>query len=532
MSGGVVGRRLAGTGSLVRSILRRDRIRIAVWVGALSAMTAASAIGTEGLFPTQADLDAAAAASDNPAIRAFNGPPLALDTLGGQIAFQIGAPGLVMIALMALLMTGRLTRGEEEAGRLELIRSLPIGRHAPFAAASIVVSAMCVAVGVLVGCAFLAIGLPVAGSISFALAFTLLGLVFVGVTLVAAQIAEGVRATYGMAGAVLAMSYLVRAVGDMNDGTLSWFSPIGWVQKARPWAGERWWPFLLPLAATALLGWSAAVMASRRDLGAGMVAPRPGRASARPTLSGPLALAARLQRGSLLGWSAGVAFGGLAYGSITDTIETFVADNPAMADLFTSTTGGTLIESYLATSIRVTALIGAGFALQSMLRLRSEETAMRAEPILAAAVSRWRWAGAQLAVALAGSLLVLVVLGATIGLSAAVVTGEWDLVGRVLLAALAYAPATWVLVGVAAALSGLAPRLAPAGWGALAVGFLIAMFGTLLKLPTWVRDVSPFEHVPLAPAASLAATPLLILSALAAGAIATGAVGLRRRDIG
>jgi ABC-2 type transport system permease protein len=226
-----------------------------------------------------------------------------------------------------------------------------------------------------------------------------------------------------------------------------------------------------------------------------------------------------------------VAFGGLAYGSITDSIGTFVADNPTMAELLAPPGGGTLVESYLATSIRVTALIGSGFAVQSMLRLRAEEVAQRAEPLLAAAVSRWRWAGAHLAVALGGSVVVLAVLGLAIGGSAAVTAGEADLLARSLLASLAYAPATWLVVGVVAALSGLVPRLAPAGWAVVAFGFVLAMFGALLDLPAWVEKLSPFDHVPLAPASALAITPLLVLSSIAVALSGVGMLGLRRRDV-
>jgi polyether ionophore transport system permease protein len=131
-----------GTADLTRFALRRDRVRIAVWVIAIVVLVIITAASTKSLFPTQADLDQAAAASqDNPAALAFNGPAVALNTMGGQIAFQVGAVGLTVVGLMSLLMVGRLTRGEEESGRLELIRSMAVGRHAPLAAAVIVVGA-------------------------------------------------------------------------------------------------------------------------------------------------------------------------------------------------------------------------------------------------------------------------------------------------------------------------------------------------------------------------------------------------------
>ncbi|RPI07452.1 MAG: ABC transporter permease, partial [Actinobacteria bacterium] len=141
---------LVGAGSLTHLIARRDRVRIAVWVVAIAGLVYITAASTIGLYPTQADLDkAAAAARDNPAALAFSGPDVALDTLGGQVAFQIGAVGLTLVGLMSLLMVSRLTRGEEDSGRLELVRSMPVGRRAPIAAAVWVVAAMNIAVGVL-----------------------------------------------------------------------------------------------------------------------------------------------------------------------------------------------------------------------------------------------------------------------------------------------------------------------------------------------------------------------------------------------
>jgi len=121
---------LTGTGALVRLILRRDRIRILIWVVSITLLVFLTVVGVKSLFPTQASIDQAAAATQhNAGAIAFNGPAQGLDTLGGQIAFQIGALGMVVVALMSVFMIGRLTRGDEEAGRLELVRSLPVGNH-------------------------------------------------------------------------------------------------------------------------------------------------------------------------------------------------------------------------------------------------------------------------------------------------------------------------------------------------------------------------------------------------------------------
>ncbi len=523
-----------GTAILTRFVLRSERVRILIWIAAIVALVIATVASVKGLYPTAADLRQAAIASQgNAAAIAFNGPAQGLDTVGGQVAFQLGAIGLVVVSLMNLLLMGRLTRGEEEAGRLELLRSLPIGPYSAPAAAMVTIAAVDAIVGGLVTLITRAEGLPTAGSIAFGASFMLVGALFGAVALIAAQVSENTRVVYGMAGAALAASFVLRAVGDIGNGAISWLSPIGWAQKTRPFAGEQWWPFLPIIATTAALVAIAVALSRRRDVGGGLVAPRPGRHHAAPSLGRPVGLATRLQRGSVIGWSVGIALTGIAYGSIADSINDFVKDNKTLADIIAARGGANLIDSYLAMSFRILALAAAGFAMQSALRLRSEETALHAEQILATAVSRVRWAASHLTVALGGTLVVLCVSGVSVGVSAAVVTGDRDMVLRSIGAALAYAPAVWLLVGLTVACIGIAPRAAAAAsWGFLAVCFVIGMLGQLLDLPVWTQDVSPFQHVPQLPAADLTVVPLLTLALIAAALTTTGLVGLRQRDIG
>jgi len=524
---------LAGTLTLARFIARRDRVRIVVWIASIVALLLVTALSVKGLYPTQASLDEAVTAfGNNAAAIAFNGPAQGLDTLGGEVAFQVGATGLVVVALMSLLMTGRLTRFEEEAGRLELVRSMAVGRHAPAAAALIVVSAMNVLLAALVTAGLAGLGLPLTGSLVLGASYGVLGLLFAAAAMVAAQITENTRVVYGSCGAVLGAAFALRAAGDVGDGTLSWLSPIGWAQKARPFAGEKWWPLLIAIAVTGGLIVLATVLADRRDLGAGLVASRGGPAVAPRSLNGPLGLAVRLQRGTVIGWSAGLFATGIAYGWVADDIQDLVGDNKAMQDMIARAGGVSLTNSYLSTSLLMLALVGAGFAIASALRLRSEETALRAEPILATSVSRRRWVASHLAVALGGSVIVLAAGGLGTGLAYGIVSGDPPQVPRLLGAALVQLPAVWLLVGLATALFGLLPRGVAVAWAALAVCLVVGVFGELLDLPGWLSRVSPFEHIPQPPAAAVSVVSLVVITAAAAGLVSAGLGAFRRRDVG
>jgi ABC-2 type transport system permease protein len=517
---------LTGTLALTRFILRRDGIRILVWIVAIVAVAALTTVGIEGVFPTQAALDqTAAATAHNAAAIAFNGAPQGLNTVGGQVAFQFGALGMVLVALMSIFMVGRLTRGEEEAGRLEVVRSLPVGIHANTLAAVLTVAAMNLTVGVLIAAVLIAQGLPVAGSVILGVSFILVGLVLGGVALLVAQITESTRFVYGTAGAVLGAAFVLRAVGDIGDGTVSWFSPIGVAQKARPFADERWWPLLLLVAVAVLVVVAATALAVRRDLGAGLVAARPGPPAAAPWLRHPLGLAFRLQRGSLLGWGAGVLVIGIAYGWIGPTVDTSIGQNKALAEMLAGGGGGSLTDSYFAASFRLMALIATGFAIQSAMRVRSEETSMRADLVLATPVSRWRFAASHLAVACAGSVILLAVAGLATGLTYGLAGGGMQSIPRLFVAALVYAPAMWIMVGLAIALDGLVPRWVGVSWAILVACVVVGFLGAVLGLPRWLSDLSPFERVPQLPAAGLTLLPLVVMSAVAAGLTLIGLTG-------
>jgi ABC-2 type transport system permease protein len=330
---------------------------------------------------------------------------------------------------------------------------------------------------------------------------------------------------------VLGAAFVLRAAGDAGDTWLSWLSPIGWAQALRPFAGERWAVLVLPLAATGVLLATALALSSRRDVGAGLLATRTGPATASAWLSGPLGLAVRLQRASLLAWCSGLFVLGLAYGSVGESVEDLAADNDAMAELIAAS-GTDVVDAFFVVAATMLALIVGGLGLQSALRLRAEESAGRAEPLLATATSRQAVLGAHVVVALVGSTLGLACAGVGLGAAHALLTGDATQLPRLAAAVLAHAPAVWVLVGLAAALFGLLPRAAPLVWAALAGSVVIALLGEPLRLPGWVRDLSPFTHVPQLPEQTVSWPPLLALTACSAVLAVLGTWAFTRRDVG
>lgn len=522
-----------GTGSLIRLVLRLDRVRLPIWILAIAGTALSVAGSVESLYPDEASRQQIAATiGANPAMQAIYGP--VYDTsLGAVIMWRMAAFAALLVMLMSVMTVIRHTRADEEAGRLELIGATVVGRHAPMAAALLVTGGANVVVAVLLGVGLAGQDLPVDGSFLVGVTIGLLGMAFAAVAAVAAQLTENARTATGISSLVLGVSFLLRAVGHANESWLVWLSPVGWVDKSRPYAANQWW-IVLPLAGlTLVLVGAAYALVGHRDHGAGLIPPRPGPADASFGLSGPFGLAWRLHRSSMIGWAIGFAGMGAMFGSIANGALDLVKDNPRMAVIVEQMGGSeALIDSFMAAILGIIALVAGVYAVSATLRLRSEETAVRAEPVLATGVGRIRWALSHLAFATVGSLIMLVAAGVGAGLAyGSSVNDISTQLPNVLEAALVQWPATLVVAGIAVTLFGVAPRYVVGSWAALVVFLLLGQLGPVLQLPQWAMDISPFTHVPRLQLGETA-EPLVWLSVVAIGLMAAGLTAFRRRDIG
>jgi len=530
---------LAGTGELARLAFRRDRIALPVGVYVITALVAGTAYTFRKLYPTAAGRAVlAATGGTNPALRFLYGR-LDGSSLGSLTTWRYGMWAGIFAALMAIFIVIRHTRTDEEAGRLELVGSAAVGRQAALTAGIATAAAASVAVSVLLAIALPLVRLPAAGSAALALGIGCCGLAFTGIAAVAAQLTSSARAARGIALAVLGVAFVLRGVGDSvgaaGPSWLSWASPLSWIQAARPYAGERWWVLALPLAVFAAGTGLAFALAARRDPGAGLLPDRPGRATASGLLRGPFGLAWRLQRGALLGWAVGYAFTFAASGAAAKGVGQLLGTSSALERAITRLGGQAAItNAYLAAIMTLAGLVAAAYAVSVILRLRTEETGDLAEPVLATATGRVRWALGHVAVAVIGAALLLAVAGVAAGLTYGLRAGSaGSQVATMLGAALGQLPSALVLAAVAIAFFGFWPGASVAGaWGAMGLVVALALFGQVLQLSHWVLDVSPFTHAPQLPGGTASAAPLLWLGLVAVAFTAAGLVALRRRDVG
>jgi ABC-2 type transport system permease protein len=524
----------AGLGTMVRLVLRRNRVRLVTWFVVLVAMYQYIVGYYKTVFPTQQSLDDFAALSNTPGIKALTGLSPAANTMGGAVWTKGWMTVVLALALGIVFLVTRSGRADEEVGRTELLRSRVLGVHAYSLASWLVNGVLCLAVGlfialVSIGGSLDPAGTGIAGSLVLGASVTGIGLVGVGVGAVAGQVSSTSRGANSLGATVLIVLYVLRMIGDMGSGALSWASPIGCGQQVQPYSGNRWWPFLLLLALAGVLLTVATLLEARRDFGAGLLPERPGRAGAPPRYARPLGLALRLQRNPIIGWSIAIVLGAVLMGSIVEAMTTLLSDAGSGAEALLRGTG---VTALLALLVSMLALITLIFALQTTVSLRSDEATGIIEPQLAGALSRWRWALQRLVIPTVWSGVLLSVGGYVIGAVYGASIDDSSQGGRLAMAALAYWPAVMVFVGLAVLLWGYLPRVAtPIAWGVMAAMWFITMFGEVFRLPDWLLGAMPLAATPYMPLEEMSWTPLAIMTLVAVALTWMGLDRFARRDI-
>lgn len=527
--------------------LRRDRWQLLSWVVAIGAfaMFAAAAVSqTYGNVASRTEILQVAIAT--PAILLLRGLPRGADQ-GAFTFFLIYAFLALLAGLMSTFLAVRHSRADEESGGAELVAATPAGRLLPSAATLLHGTTANLLVAIAVSAGFAAQGLDPQGSVIAGAATGAVGFAFLGVGLLVAQFMGTSRGANGVSAALVVLAYLLRGIGDatgtpgpdgttMTEGAASWFSPIGWGQQTYAYTGDRGWPLLLPVALGAGSLTAAWLILRSRDSGASIWGARPGRAAAHRGLGSPVALALRLQSGSIIGWG----FSGLALGLLAGSLGKAIAavDTPdtnitAVMRAMLQAQGVSLTQLMVSVLFSMAGVLAAACALQAVIRMRQEEAAGTAELLLSVPVGRVRWLAGYL---LLGAAAVVLVVGLT-GVGAwATLNGSGDQsmpADALWQTALAQLPAALIYLAVPALVFVLWPVAAiGTSWALLALGVLLGIFGGMLGIDQSLRDLSPFTHTPVphGDATDWSGAWWMLAIALLAGALAV--VAMRRREVG
>ncbi len=526
------------TGTLVKLILRQERLKIFIWLFSLVAVTLAAAAAYPTVYTDEQSRLAYALTMKNPAMIAMLGPGYALEdyaSFGPILSTDMLIFTVIAVSVMNILFVVRSTRADEEDGRLELIRSLPVGRLSYLSASIITAVVTNLLLALLVGFGLYALnieGIDLAGSLLYGFNLGAVGLLFAVLTALFAQLAETSRGAMMLSFAALIAAYLIRAVGDVSNETLSFISPLGWAVRTDVFVGNHWWPVLLSSAAAVVLIAVSFYLNSVRDLDAGFIPAGKGKEHASPFLQTLFGFTLRLQSFNIVAWGIGIMLISAAFGAVMGDLETYFADMELLQEFFLAEDPDfSMADQFIALLMAIMSLFCAIPAAIAVLKLRGEENKNRTEHFYGRAVSRTRLLGVYVLVAVIVSVVMQLLVA--LGLWSAMIAVMEDAISfkTIFSAALVYLPALWIVVSLAVLLLGTAPKAVGLVWFYVTYCFIVVYLGGLLDFPQWAKNLSVFELIPQIPLDDLTFKPLIMLTLGSLVVSFVGFLGYNRRDI-
>lgn len=465
----------------------------------------------------------------NPALKLMLGPLDHIETVASTTSWRIGLFMLTAFGVLIAFTVNRHTRREEESGQLELAGSAAVGRLSPLVAAIAVAAALTVLIAVVTSLPFLGYGATGHQVLVQMAQYVGVGVAVTGVTLLVAQVATTARQVSSITSALVLGGYLLRGAADTNDSVswLRWTNPIGWAQTMDPYGDPSWWG----LAWCAVAGVGSVALAvflrERRDLGSGVIAPRPGPASSRGLRSVP-AVVWQAQWRTFTGWSIGILVFALIVGSLVSSVADTSGMPPQFQEYLRKLGGaGALTGAFLAAMAAFFSAAIAFWLVSLVADLRRWETRGQLELALSTARSRRTWLLTVIVMGLLGTVVLLVIAAAGVAWLGRAQLSASD----VLRAMLVQAPAAWLIFSIAPLLFALRPAWTAAGWVVAALALLVGELGVAFGLPGWALDLSPFTHTPKVPQVPITWTPLVVMTLVAVTFAGVALVFFGRRDI-
>lgn len=520
----------AATTAILRQA-RRGGAVVAVMCGGLTALVAVQYRGLAAAL-SAASLTALAG---NPAIRTLFGPPVGLDNPGGFTVWRTGTLLAVLVGVWAALTATRLTRGEEQAGRWDLLLAGRLRLRSLVGRILLVLFTVAAVIGAAAGCGLTLAGAAVPGAALFGAGLAGTGMVGAALGVLAAQLFPDRRSASGLAVAVLLGSLLARMVSDGATALswLAWLTPFGLAERAAPFVQDRWLPVLVLAGVATVAGTGSLALASTRDIGGGLLSGRDRRARSSRLVTSLPGLVVHRTRRSLAGWSAGAMAYFLLIGLLTTTLTGFLRDNPYFARLADQAGFADLgsAQGYFSALYTLLAVAIGAFTASRVAVTAADEVAGRLALPYSRPVGRLRWAAAE-AVAIG---LASVVLAAAAGLAgwagASWVDARLGL-GEALAGALAVLPVAMLCLGAALAALGWVPSAVLAVGVSPAVGgYVLLVLADTFGWPAAVRWLSPFSHLGDVPAGPWNAPGAVGMLAVAVALAAAGCLRYARRDL-
>jgi len=526
---------------IARFVARRTMKGAAFWALALGAIVASKAIGYASIYPTvQARVKLAASFTKNIGLSALFGAPHQIETVAGYTVWNTLASAMIIGSVWAFLLATKTFRGEEDAGRWEVLlagqttaRRAAINALVGLGFSLFVLYAVMAAVFIGVGRVHtVAFGMQAA--LFFALTASSGAIMFMAIGALTSQLMPTRSRAAGLAAGIFGIFYLIRSTAAItNAHWLLNFSPLGWIEKLQPLYGSRplW---LIPIGLlTVTVCVLTAMLAGRRDLGDSDFADKDTAKARFTLLNSPFMAVIRLTRASSLSWLAAISFISLFFGLLTKTAAQAFSGSNFQHDLnrvlhTPSTFAG---STFLGMIFFLIMPLLMAYVASAVGRVREDEAQGYVDNFLVRSVSRIQWLWGRIVL----MIVVIILAGLCSGVGAwAGAASQHAGVGfhPLLPAGLNIIAPAILLLGVGICAFGFVPRLTTViAYSVIAWSFLLQIVSSGLNLNHWVLDTSVLNHVALAPAVSPNWQSAAVLTVIGLSLCAMGTLSFTRRDL-
>jgi len=521
---------------LMKFILKRDWVRILIWVASIIIIETVIALALAEMYPTQVDRESFKLVMDNPVMIAMFGKAYGYDnyTFGAMWAHMMYLWMGLIVGIMGIILVTKHLRNEEEEGRYEIIRSLPVGRDAYLLATillmAVVVSLMTIFKTLVM--TFLGIDtFDFLGSLNYSLGHGLIAMFFIALSAVISQLYQSNRSVMGMGFGLLLTFYLVFAIGMISLPFLKWLSPFQYLLESQAYVNNYYWPLLILLTLTVCLIILAVYLSSVRDLDAGLFKEKQGKKNIAKYVRRPFGFAVRTQSTMMMYWALTLFILGASYGSIFGDLESFLGNNVYLQQMLPPIPGVPLATQFMGIIMMVMGIAACIPAVLIANKVANEEKKNRVETIMSHPVSRLELMISFLILGvLAGVFMLLVSAVGFYAASSSVMENPIPFM-TMIEAIMVYTPSLILFIGVSALITGFTPDKTWLVNLYLGLSFFIVYIGQIVDIGDLLSKFTPFSYVPRLPVDDMNWFTQAIIVLLGLAFMTIGAWRYKRRDL-
>jgi len=523
---------------LFSQYVKRDWKKMIVWIIGLGLFSGGfvpafeeigKGQGLIGMFETM----------QNPAMVAMVGPTAVTTateyTIGAMYANEMLLFCCLFAMIVSILHVISHTRKEEELGLTELVRSFRVGRQANSLA--VMIETVIINLGLSLCTSILMIffnvtSITVEGSLLFGLSIGIAGMIAATIALVFAQIMPTSSGATGASLGMVGLLYIIRATTDVSNINLSMVNPMGWTYLTYPFTENNWLPLIFGLLFSCIVIVFAFVLEEKRDMGAGYLPEKEGRATAKKSLLSVPGLFVKINKGVIISWLVAFVIMGAAYGAIYGDMQTFLESNELMKQMFTLT-GVSIEVSFTATIMMVLIELVTILPIAVVNKLFNEEVRLHLSQLYSTKVTRGQFYWVTIVLAVIVGVVGIVFAAGGLGATAISVmsNGANMNIADFLVAGLNYLPSVLFFIGLAALALGWIPKLGKVVYAYLGYSFVLNYFGGILDLPDWFSKTAIQSWIPRMPTEGFDGTIFIVMTLLGISFIIIGYLGYKKRDM-